>query len=224
MKAAVVRHRRRHPLRPLGGADEADARVPARRDRRAALPLGAVRAGDRGRARVRAAAGLARHRAPGAVGRHRLGCEPRRRHPARHHPARGAAEQARLARRRRLHRPRDWRSSAQSSSLSPAKRARSPNGPSRSRPTPRRSELQRDAGRLRRSRARLPSARADRRALPRGGRRSRHCDFADHMRRASALPRPRCAARRVRRLVPAERELPSPRFTQLPMAASSARQ
>jgi hypothetical protein len=43
----------------------------------------------------------------------RLGCEPRRRHPARHRPARGAAEQARLARRRRLHRPRTgahWRS------------------------------------------------------------------------------------------------------------------
>ena len=35
-----LRDRGRHPLRPLGGADEADARLPPRRDRRAPLRTG----------------------------------------------------------------------------------------------------------------------------------------------------------------------------------------
>ena len=70
-------------------------------------PLGAVRPRDRGRARVRPPADLARHRKAGAVRRDRLGRQPGRRHSARHNSPRRAAQPARLARRRRLHRPRD---------------------------------------------------------------------------------------------------------------------
>ena len=65
-------------LRALGRAHEADARLPARERRHDALALGVLRARDRGHPRLRAPAGLARHRPARALGRHRLGREPDR--------------------------------------------------------------------------------------------------------------------------------------------------
>ena len=81
--AAGVRHRGGDAVRPVGLVDQADAGLPARERRHDALALGAVRAGDRRRARVRAPAGLARHGPPRTVRRDRVRRESPRRHPHR---------------------------------------------------------------------------------------------------------------------------------------------
>ena len=77
LKAAALRRRVRDPVRALGRADQADARLPARERRHDAARTGGryvlAIAGD---ARLRPPAGLARHRAARAVGRHGLGREP----------------------------------------------------------------------------------------------------------------------------------------------------
>ena len=95
-----LRDGRRDPVRALGGADEADARRPARERRHDALALVLLRAGAHRGSRLRAPAGVARHRSPGTVGRDGFGRESRRRHPRRHPPPRRAVEQAGVARRR----------------------------------------------------------------------------------------------------------------------------
>ena len=75
-----LRHRLGDHVRALLCADQADARIPPRERRHDALPLGVLRARDRRRRRLRAAAGVARDRTPRALGRDRVGREPHRRH------------------------------------------------------------------------------------------------------------------------------------------------
>ena len=66
-----------------------------------AVALAAVRVGRRRDPRLRAAAGVARHRAARAVGRNGVDGQPGRRHPHRHGPARRNVEPTDVAHRRR---------------------------------------------------------------------------------------------------------------------------